>query len=412
MKKVINIFFLLTLVIFTTKAQTLEEYMKIAAENNPGLKSKYTEFQAAMKKIPQLGALPDPTLSFGYFISPVETRVGPQKAKISLSQMFPWFGTLEARESAAAAMAQAKYQAFLDARNEIYFKVAAAYYPLYEQNSWKKVEEKNLDILESFRRISSEKFENGNGAMVDVLRVDLLINESETELEILSDKENALLVSFNNLLNRNENEAVNLPDSLIFPLNEPFPVKDSILSGNPVLKELDRKIEASKASETVASKQNLPNFGIGLDYVIVGKRNGVDLSDNGKDVLMPMLSLSIPIFSKRYDAAVEEAALMQESYRLRKQDMINSLNTKYENVRFNLKQYADKITLYEKQVEENRRIIRLLLTAYSNSGNDFEDLLDVQQKLLKYEKMLATAKVQYNIAYARLNYITAKNYQK
>ena len=113
-------------------AQSLDEYFKIAAENNPGLQAKYKSFEAAMERVAQVSSLPDPNLSFGYFISPVETRVGPQRARFSLTQMFPWFGTLKAQEDVATLMAEAKYQEFLDARNKLLYQVAAAYYPLYE----------------------------------------------------------------------------------------------------------------------------------------------------------------------------------------------------------------------------------------------------------------------------------------
>jgi hypothetical protein len=70
---------LITLLLFYTSfgfAQTLDEYYKIAAENNPGLQAKYQAFEAAMQKVPQVGTLEDPTISFGFFLSPVETRVG------------------------------------------------------------------------------------------------------------------------------------------------------------------------------------------------------------------------------------------------------------------------------------------------------------------------------------------------
>jgi hypothetical protein len=42
--------------------QTLEEYQKFAAENNPGLQAKYKIFEAAMQKTAQVNTLPDPTL--------------------------------------------------------------------------------------------------------------------------------------------------------------------------------------------------------------------------------------------------------------------------------------------------------------------------------------------------------------
>jgi hypothetical protein len=68
--------------------ESLDTYLKIAAENNPGLKAKFSDYMAAMEKVPQVGTLPDPQFAFGYFINPVETRLGPQKATLGLKQAF------------------------------------------------------------------------------------------------------------------------------------------------------------------------------------------------------------------------------------------------------------------------------------------------------------------------------------
>ncbi len=409
MKIIINILIFFLIAVAPSMGQSLEEYYKTAAEQNPGLQSKYKEFEAALQKVPQVSALPDPNLSLGYFLSPVETRVGPQRVKISLSQMFPWFGTLEAQEDAAALFAEAKYQAFLDARNQLYYKVAAAYYPIYEIKQWMAIEKKNLEILKTYKNIASAKFENGNGPMVDVLRVDILQEESMTDLQILEEKEISLLTTFNKLLNREDTAGVNVPDSLILSEMEDKWRKDSLMQ-NPLIEELELKIQASEASETAAGKQGMPKIGVGLDYVITGERSDVSLPDNGKDVFMPMISISIPFFSKKYDAVAKESKLMQESFSMKKQEVINSLNANYESAWFNIERSDEEILLYKKQIEKNKRILSLLLSAYSNTGEDFEEVLNVQQKLLKYEKMLVTASAQYEIALARLNYLTAKNY--
>ena len=195
-------------------AQTLDDYFKIAAENNPGLQAKYKAYEAALQKIPQVSTLPDPTFSFGYFISPVETRVGPQQAKLSLTQMFPWFGTLKAQGDGAALSAEAKLQDFVDARNRLYLQVASAYYPLYELKELVRIEQENIKILESYKTIANQKFKNGKGSMVDVLRVDIMLQDAQTNLNILRDKEKPLLTTFNKTLNRPENEAVQISDTL------------------------------------------------------------------------------------------------------------------------------------------------------------------------------------------------------
>ena len=410
MKIIVNIIILVFLGISLSQAQTLEDYYKIAAENNPGLQAKYREFEAALQRVPQVSTLPDPSFSFGYFISPVETRVGPQRARFSLTQMFPWFGTLRAQGDAAALMAEAKYQSFLDARNKLYFQVAAAYYPLYELNQWKQIEQENIDILQSYKTISNSKFKNGTGTMVDVLRVDIMLKDATTNLSILDQKEKPLITTFNKLLDRSENDPVVVSDSLLAEsLMDDFR-KDSLLTNNPVLNALDLRIKASEAQEQAAIKQGLPKLGVGLDYVMVGERTDMELPDNGKDVLMPMVSVSIPIFRSKYKAAVKEAQLMQESFSLQKDEYANSLTSGYEMAWFEIQQQQELLQLYDQQIQESEQALNLLFTAYGNSGKEFEEVLRMQQQLLKYEKMKATAEVQYQVAVAKLNYLTAKTY--
>ena len=408
-----NIILLLTILacsFYGVQAQTLEDYFQLAAENNPGLQAKYKAFEAALERIPQANALPDPTFSFGYFISPVETRVGPQRARFSLTQMFPWFGTLRSKGDAAALLAEAKYQAFLDTRNQLYYQVAAAYYPLYELEQWTVLEQENIEILESYKTISTKQFENGNGAMVDVLRVDIMLKDASTNLQILTKKREPLVAAFNALLNKDEAEEVVVEDTLTIETLLNDYRKDSLLTDNPILNELELKLKASQEMEQVAIKQGLPKFGVGLDYAIVENRSGVELPDNGQDILMPMISMSIPIFRKKYNAAIKEAQLSQESYQLQRDDYSNRLVASYESMAFELEKERQLIELYDQQISESQQALNLLYTAYSNSGKEFEEVLRMQQQLLKYEKMKATTITRYHTALAKLNYITAKKY--
>lgn len=408
MKIFIHIILFLILGNLAGNAQTLDDYFREAAENNPGLKASYKDFEAAMQKVPQVSSLPDPNFSFGYFISPVETRVGPQRAKFSLTQMFPWFGTLKARGDAATLQAEAKYQAFLDVRNKLYFEVAAAYFPLYELNKWKQTEQENIDILESYKIIANKNFENGKGAMVDVLRVDIMLKDARTRLNILNDKEKPLLSVFNQLLDRGENENVAVVDSLSI---EDFPEemeRDSLLHRNPVLNELELKTRASKASEEAAQKQGLPNVGVGLDYVVVGQPSGMSSPDDGKNALMPMVSVSIPLFRDKYKAAEKEARLMQESFSLKRENVFNSLTSEFDKVNFEMQQQQQLIDLYDDQIRTIRQSLSLLFSAYRNSGKEFEEVLRMQQELLQYEKSKATALAEFHIALSKFNYLTAK----
>lgn len=382
-------------------AQSLDDYFKIAASDNPGLQAMFKEYEAAMQVVPQANTLPDPQFSFGYFMDPDATGSGAKKTRFALSQMFPWFGTLKAQGNTAAILAEARFQAFIDARNTLYLKVASAYYPLFEIKRLQGIERENIEILKSYKAIATKKFENGTGSMVDVLRVDIRQKDAMTNLGILNAKEKPYMTTFNTLLNKGVNEPVSVIDSLVM---EPMPVgtfRDSLISENPGLKELDLRLKAGRASEKAAYKKGLPSFGVGLAYEYA-------LEDDGMNEIMAEVSVSIPIFRAKYRGAVKEAQLMQKSYSLQKEELANTLTSNYEMAWFELEQQRQMIALYEQQIRTTRHALDLLFSAYSNSGKGFEELLDMRQELLSYDRMKIAAEVQYQISMAKLKVLTGR----
>lgn len=400
-----SIFCLLT---SQSHAQSINDYLKEAADNNPSLKASYTEFEASMKKVTQVNALPDPKLSLGYFISPIETRVGPQRAKVSLTQMFPWFGTLKVKEEVATLHAESKYHSFLDKKNQLFHQVKQAYYPLHEVHEHIRLQQHNLEILQSYKRLATTSFANGKGTMSNVLRVDIMIDGVATEIQLLEDKLNPLTVSFNRLLTRPDSSVVEIRDPLKMESLPNDYLKDSIMIYNPKIKEMELTIEALKAQEKVAQKNALPQIGIGLDYAFVSERTDVNIPDNGKNAFMPMVTMSIPIFRKKYRSAVEETQLLQTAVEYKIEGMENRLISQYEVAYYEIEKALQLADLYETQLFKTEQVLNLLYTAYGNSGKDFEEVLRMQQQLLKYQMAQATVNIQYYIALAQLEYITAK----
>lgn len=385
----------------TLTAQDIEYYFSVAAENNPGLKAKYLEYEAAMQRVPQVSTLPDPTFSFGYFISSVEKGPNQQIAQLSLSQMFPWFGTLKAKGNTVALLAEAKFQNFINERNRLYYSVATAYYSLYEQQKWVEIEKSNLEILQSYLTIADANYSNGKSSMVDLLRINIEIKEAQTRLDILRNKERPMLAVFNQLLNRKLDEIVVIKDTLTARVLHLKHREDFLVEDNPLIKSLDISIMAEEAEEKVAELARLPQLGVGLDYVVVRKRS---------DMMMPMLSVTIPLFMKKYNAAVKESQLLQESYTLQKEDTGRLLEVEYEEAWFNINEQLKYVELYNEQIQLYEQSLNLLLKAYANSGSDFEEVLRMQQDFIKLKKARVTALSNYQIALSRLNYITAKSF--
>lgn len=383
---------------------SLDEYVEFALQNNPGLKASHTEFEAAMQKVPQMGTLEDPNIRVSAFGQMVETRTGAQLLNLSLEQMFPWFGTLKEQRNAAALNAEAVFESYKSDQNELILSVKEAYFPLYEIDEAIRLNEENLKILESFKTIAISKFQNGAGKLSDALRVDLMTNDINTDIGILKEKRKAQVIAFNKLLNRNESE-----DVIVTPysgIEAPAISRDS-LSNNPQLEVLRKKVLAAQAQERLAEKQSMPKLGVGVQYIVTQKRPELTFSDNGQDAYMAMFSMSLPIYRKKYKASIRESQFMQTSFTEMQTEVENNLIAQYEMASFELSRVKQQVDLYSKQVAQTKQIITLLLTAYGNDKADFEEILTMQQTLLKYELLEITAKKEYAVAIAKLEYLTA-----
>ncbi|MCX2743909.1 TolC family protein [Mangrovivirga sp. M17] len=399
---------LLVLTCITTYSQTFDEYYKIALENNPEVKAKYYQFEAALERVDKVNSLPDPTLSFGYFISPVETRVGPQRAKFSLSQMFPWFGTLKAKGDAAAIAADAQFLEFQNAKSLLYQKLAGYYYPLYELDKKITLLEENISLLKSYKKIAQIKFENGKVPLVDVLRTDLLINKSETEIEILRNQEEPLRAGFNSVMDWPVDTIFQIADTVTISEDEIKIISDSTFYNHSKIKSLEMQAAASEAEIEAIEAQSKPGFGIGLDYVIVDKAR-MPVEDSGKDVIMPMVSISLPIFGGKYRAAKNEARAMSNSYKEMRLQAINDFQSAYYMSKFELAKVKDKLDLYQKQISHLKQMLSLQYRSYANNSEDFEELLRMQQELLEYQILQLEVIKEYKIAEAELDYYLGNN---
>ena len=150
-------------------------------------------------------------------------------------------------------------------------------------------------------------------------------------------------------------------------------------------------------------------LGVGVDYSIISKRTDATPEDNGRDAIMPMVSVSLPIFRGKYTAQREEARLMRTAVENNRQAVENQLQSEFEMIKFQLKKAKKLMALYDRQLENSGQANKLLISGFSNSTTDFEEVLTMNQDIL----MLRIQKVQtladaYKAA-AQLDYLTFKS---
>ncbi|AEV31505.1 outer membrane protein [Owenweeksia hongkongensis DSM 17368] len=380
----------------------LQEYLSQAAENNLGLQAKYTAFEASLERVAQASGLPDPTLSFGYFIKPVETRVGPQRMKFSLSQMFPWFGSLSAQGDAAAAVAQANYLQFIDAREKLMSELKSDYYKLWELQKLIKLESENLEILKSYQELTTSRISSGTAKLSDAYRVQIQMEESATRLKILYDQMAPLQRVFNRQINREVDAMVTLIDTI--EVSEQALVSTDSLSHPSVAKYTELQKGAEFQSKA-AKKSGLPKIGLGVDYVVVDERTDMVVPDNGNDVVMPMVSISLPIWRKQYSGAIKSAEFMKKQYQLDAQNEWDLLESKRDMQFYELQQANDEMKLYSEEITLVNKTLELVITDYTNDRVEFEEVLRLQQKLIQYKKLKLMAYRKYLDKQAIMEYL-------
>lgn len=413
MKRIIHntVLLLMFLVSYSLSAQDeLERYLQTAAENNPGLQARFSEYMAALEKVPQAGTLPDPRLAFGYFIQPVETRVGPQHGKISVSQMFPWFGTRHASEDVSIQSAKARYEAFKEAKSRLIYEVKSLWYNLYFTNKAINITHENINILNSFHRLALVKTEAGEGSAADVLRIEMEILELENQLHILLDKLATQQTVFNNLLNVEKQREVFIPEHLSrteLPLNREA-ILDSIRLGNHQVLSLEFQRASYEFRQVVAKKMGKPSFNIGMDYIIIGESSNDMLSaaESGRNALIfPMIGITVPLYREKYTSMVKEAVFMQESYENQKLDRINVLENIYEKANTDYRDAARRIEMHLRQLELAKKVLGILEAEYATDGRNFEEILRAERQVLMHSLELEKARTDLNASIAFIQYL-------
>ena len=136
------------------QAQQLQSYIQEAERNNPEIQAYELRYNIAEKKVNEVNTLPNTTVSAGYFVSEPETRTGAQRARFSISQMLPWFGTITARENYAGSMAETEFVEIAIAKRKLALSVAQSYYQLYSIRAKQDVLDENVQLLQTYQRLA------------------------------------------------------------------------------------------------------------------------------------------------------------------------------------------------------------------------------------------------------------------
>jgi outer membrane protein TolC len=258
---------------------------------------------------------------------------------------------------------------------------------------------------------SSMGSSSGGSGLADLYRIQIEIGELENNIELLKTQRNTIEARFNAYLNRPSASPVQLPDQLIpdsLGLSL-LAVTDSMLSHNPMLGMLQYEQQSLDARQKMVTKMGYPMMGLGLNYSVISKSAMSTSSMNGKDMIMPMATVTLPIYRNKYNAMKIEAELLKSANKENYQATANSLQTNYYEAVQSFKDGQRRVKLYDSQSDLAGKTLDIMLKGLSTSVVPLTDILRVRQQLLDYEFKKVEAVTDYNTAISWLQRLMASS---
>ncbi len=372
----------------TLDGRDVDSHIEYALKNNQKLQAAYTNYRAVNETIDKVSSLPDLRLGYVEYIKPVETRVGPQLRSFSISQSFPWFGTLSQggeinREKALAARAN-----FDNVILEVIAGTKTAYYEFAYLAEAIEVTGEHIRLLTQWEDVTRARYSSGNGQYADVIKSQVELGVLLDRLAELEDQRRPLGSDLNALLNRAPTTPVDIePDSAHgIPEFDPEELTARMLADNPSLLAWDHQAQASLNAEKFAGKQGYPQFSLGLNYIFTGDARTADVPDSGSDAFMASFGLSLPIWRGKYDSASREAVNRYHTARASRGENTNTLQASLERSLFRFRNAARKVELYRTTlIPKGRQSLNALRAAYETGESRYLDLVDAERLLLEFE---------------------------
>uniref|UniRef100_UPI0040483856 TolC family protein n=1 Tax=Algoriphagus sp. TaxID=1872435 RepID=UPI0040483856 len=446
----------------TLHAQTLEDYLLQAVENNPGLKAAYARYQATAEQVNQ-ASLPDPELQVGAFIRPMERFMGNQTADFRLMQMFPWFGMLSTQKEEAYHMGQAEYQLFLEEKNRLFFEVKSTWNKLLLLQGEQQLAQENLDYLMKYETLALMQYQAGNSidlpstsfrpakdsssstspmsgmggatptpmqgsassssamsplpmagsssGLTAILQIRLQIKELESTLQQLEANKEVLRYQFQQLLNRPMEADLVLPttwERAQLPLAKQDYL-EKIKESNPMLGMFASEQMAFSQQAKMAKLEGKPMLGAGVNYMAFTSRLENGMPMGGEDMVMPMVTLSLPIYRKKISSKIKQADYLKNGAAMQQEETTNQLTVQWASAFRDWEESERLLNLYEAQVALVEQQLQVMETTFAGGNLALAEVLQTQQLLLDYRSKKLNALYQQHQSLAQLDALHSPN---
>ncbi len=363
----------------TAEPLSLEELQKLAAQLSPRLEVARVSLQAAESTAASAGSLPDPKLSWGHYSSSVETRLGPQEEKFTLSQSLPLGGKLGLAREAANFKSAAEAERLRAAALDLRFEIERGYLRQAHLAAAAETAREDLDLLLGLEKVTERKVSTSKSRRADLLRLRMEIAREEERLSTLEDAREVELFALASLLDRT---AEALPELATHIPHRPLP-ESLTADGNAGLGAMHHEIASRDKMLEAASKNGLPDLTLSLSTIVTGELEASAAEDNGRDPWMISLSVNLPIWRGPLRAERQAAAALHRLSQLSYLEKSLTLGADLDSLIARWREADRRWKLHQSRLLPSaEEILSLEKSDYRHGRASFDDLLRARLELL------------------------------
>ena len=405
-------------------AETIEDpqlraLIRETLDRNPELRSRLAEARATAGRALEAKGLPDPILATTAWVQGPETRTGPQVLTLSWTQPLPWLGKLDSEAEAGRLEAQAQLAEAEALRLELVTGVRRLYYELAFLARQRAVAEDFLDHLLKHETLSRSRYSTGIGSSQDVLKIQAEITMAEMLILDIGKRRVEVEQKINRLRDRPASVVI-LPPAL--PVAESVALDyDALVTRSrmrrPEIAAAEDRIAANQARQKRAEKQAKPDFGVGLTYTFVDRREDVagellPPEGNGDDIIGFRGAISIPLWRDKNSAALLAAEAHETAVRERRRSIEASIESALGDLVQRIPLTWQQLRLLQDiLIQQAKEGLRSAQSSYISGNLNALDLLDAEHVLFDTETSIARARADYAIQLAELEGVVGEAVQ-
>jgi cobalt-zinc-cadmium efflux system outer membrane protein len=370
--------------------QSVETYIQFALSQNPGIQAARKRLDAAAMRVPQAASLKDPMLDvtgWPFFPNTPQTASGRMTVDMMVSQEMPWFGKLATQAAAAEEQVNAARAQLAAVELQTIEAVKLAYYELYFVQQSIRITEQDRQFLADIVTIAESLYRTGETSQQDVLRLQAELSNVDGELIRMRQMQASAQAELAEALHVSPETPLaavaDLPaEDLPQDLDRLY---EQAIDARPELHVMLAEIQRDRRMVEMADLEYRPDFTFKFGWGEMTTNRAIAPSADGIDNLTAGLSVNVPIYRKRLDAAVREAEAQVVASARQYDQMKDETQREVKRLFTEAVSQRDLSQLFrESIIPKTEQAFQISIREYQVGQTEFADLLGNWRELLRF----------------------------